>query len=218
MSVFSKLNKVRTALQEVKLTKSGHNKFAGYQYFELGDFLPTINKLMDAVGLCGIVSFGTELATLTITDVDDNTFITITSPMAEANLKGCHPIQNLGAVETYTRRYLWVTALEIVEHDALDATTGSGNVTEIKKPGVHKPAHDDTFSPKPERVKELNMIAGEILSFGDDYELAYDYLTEQELDNDEKTWLYNFPLAKHSAVRTGITAVSRERHKQSIAA
>jgi hypothetical protein len=42
--------------------------------------------------------------------------------MAEANLKGCHPIQNLGAVETYTRRYLWVTAMEIVEHDALDSS------------------------------------------------------------------------------------------------
>jgi hypothetical protein len=44
--------------------------------------------------------------------------------MADANLKGAHPIQNLGAVETYTRRYLWVTAMEIVEHDVLDATTG----------------------------------------------------------------------------------------------
>ena len=42
--------------------------------------------------------------------------------MADANLKGCHPIQNLGAVETYTRRYLWVTAMEIVEHDALDSS------------------------------------------------------------------------------------------------
>ena len=48
--------------------------------------------------------------------------IVITSPMAEANLKGTHPIQNLGAVETYQRRYLWMTAMEIVEHDILDAS------------------------------------------------------------------------------------------------
>jgi hypothetical protein len=41
--------------------------------------------------------------------------------MSEANLKGCHPVQNLGAVQTYTRRYLWVAALEIVEHDAIDS-------------------------------------------------------------------------------------------------
>ena len=56
-------------------------------------------------------------------DVDNpESMITINSPMAEAALKGCHPIQNLGAVETYTRRYLWVTALELVEHDAIDAS------------------------------------------------------------------------------------------------
>lgn len=122
MNVYSKLNKARLALQGTKLTKSGHNKFAGYQYFELGDFLPTINQLFSDNGLCGVISFGKELATLTIVSVDDGSKIEITSPMAEANLKGCHPIQNLGAVETYTRRYLWVTAMEIVEHDALDAS------------------------------------------------------------------------------------------------
>jgi len=122
MNVYTKLNKARIELQGIELTKSGHNKFAGYKYFELGDFLPTINKLFDKHGLCGVISFGKELATLTITSVDDNSKIEITSPMADAQLKGCHPIQNLGAVETYTRRYLWVTAMEIVEHDALDSS------------------------------------------------------------------------------------------------
>jgi hypothetical protein len=31
----------------------------------------------------------------------------------------------LGAVQTYLRRYLWVNAFEISEHDALDAVMGS---------------------------------------------------------------------------------------------
>jgi hypothetical protein len=57
--------------------------------------------------------------------MDDGTYIHINSPMSSAALKGCHEVQNLGAVQTYLRRYLWVTAMEIVEHDALDATTGS---------------------------------------------------------------------------------------------
>jgi hypothetical protein len=112
----------RMLLQNAPLKKSGHNKFAGYNYFELGDFIPTINQIFNEVGLCGVVSYDSEIASLTITDTDDGTNIIITSPMAEANLKGCHPIQNLGAVETYTRRYLWVTAMEIVEHDALDSS------------------------------------------------------------------------------------------------
>ena len=120
--VHKKLMAARMSLQEATLKKSGHNKFAGYSYFELGDFIPTINQIFNEIGLCGVVSYDTEIASLTITDTDDNTSIVITSPMAEANLKGCHPIQNLGAVETYTRRYLWVTAMEIVEHDALDSS------------------------------------------------------------------------------------------------
>jgi len=120
--VHKKLMAARIMLQNAPLKKSGHNKFAGYSYFELGDFIPTINQIFNEVGLCGVVSYDTEIASLTITDTDDGTSIVITSPMAEANLKGCHPIQNLGAVETYTRRYLWVTAMEIVEHDALDSS------------------------------------------------------------------------------------------------
>ncbi len=131
MSVHKKLMSARLKLQNTSLKKSGHNKFAGYQYFELGDFLPTINNIFNEIGLCGVISFDIDKATLTITDTDAGTQIQITSPMAEANLKGCHPIQNLGAVETYTRRYLWVTAMEIVEHDALDS---SAPVTE--KPAI----------------------------------------------------------------------------------
>jgi hypothetical protein len=41
--------------------------------------------------------------------------------MAEANLKGAHPIQNLGAVLSYQRRYLWMAAMELVEGDAVDS-------------------------------------------------------------------------------------------------
>ena len=122
MSVHKKLMQARIQLQGTKLTKSGKNKFANYSYFELGDFLPTIQDIFNQIGLCGFVSFGKDLATLTITDVDGGGEITITSPMAEANLKGTHPIQNLGAVETYNRRYLWMAAMEIVEHDILDAS------------------------------------------------------------------------------------------------
>ena len=122
MSVHKKLMQARIALQGTKLSKSGKNKFAGYSYFELADFLPTIQDIFNQIGLCGYVSFGKDLATLTITDVDGGGEITITSPMAEANLKGTHPIQNLGAVETYNRRYLWMAAMEIVEHDILDAS------------------------------------------------------------------------------------------------
>jgi len=120
-------------MQAMTLKKSGHNKFAGYSYFELGDFLPVINDLFKAKGLCSVVSYTADLATLRVIDVDDGTSIEFTSPMGSAALKGCHEVQNIGAVETYQRRYLYVTALEIVEHDALDAVVGDPKQAEKLK-------------------------------------------------------------------------------------
>jgi len=134
MSVHKKLMAARVKLQSTEMKKSGLNKFAGYSYFELGDFIPHIQTIFNEIGLCGVVSFDTTHATLCITDVDDGTCIVITSPMAEANLKGAHPIQNLGAVESYQRRYLWMTALEIVEHDIIDSAPAAEPVKVEAKP------------------------------------------------------------------------------------
>lgn len=122
MSVHKKLMEARIKLQSIKMKKSGINKFAGYDYFELSDFIPHVQKIFYELGLCGVVSYERDMAKLTITDTETSTEIIITSPMEPAILKGCHPIQNLGAVETYQRRYLWVTAMEILENDIVDGS------------------------------------------------------------------------------------------------
>ena len=122
MNVYQKLNKAREMFHQSEIKKSGRNNFAGYSYFELGDFVVPALKIFNEVGLTSIIRYEADHASMEIFNADKpEESITITSPMSEAALKGCHPVQNLGAVETYVRRYLWVTALEIVEHDALDS-------------------------------------------------------------------------------------------------
>jgi len=177
----------RILLQQAPLKKSGHNKFAGYSYFELGDFLPTINQIFARVGLCGVVSFDKELATLTITDTEDSTEIKLTSPMADANLKGCHPIQNLGAVETYTRRYLWVSAMEIVEHDALDS---SPPMKEDKV--IISPTQGAMDNIPPEEVQYLQEMAVELIATCEqgDPKAAWDKLEGENLDAEQKIALW----------------------------
>ena len=123
-NVFKKLQDARVRLQKTELSKSGRNKFAGYEYFELGDFIPAVQKICNDVGLCGVINYTQITATLSIHDTDGEGVIVFESPMSTAALKGCHEVQNLGAVQSYLRRYLWMTAFEIVEHDGLDATTG----------------------------------------------------------------------------------------------
>ena len=137
-NIYSKMQKARCEFQEKPLKKSGHNKFAGYRYFELGDFLPTINSLLEKYNLCSNISFDNDMATLTIVNAENtDEKLVFTSPMSNANLKGCHDVQNLGAVQTYLRRYLWVNAFEIVESDGLDATTGKDDKPSKTKANVN---------------------------------------------------------------------------------
>ena len=199
--VHKKLMEARILLQQAPLKKSGHNKFAGYSYFELGDFLPTINQIFSRVGLCGVVSFGKELASLTITDTTDGSEIVLTSPMAEANLKGCHPIQNLGAVETYTRRYLWVSAMEIVEHDALDS---SPPVREEKQAPVITPTQGAMDNIPPDEVQYLQEMALELIATCEqgDPKAAWDKLEGENLDSEQKMALWTLlPSKVRSALK-----------------
>ena len=137
-NIYSKMQKARCEFQEKPLKKSGHNKFAGYHYFELGDFLPTINVLLEKHNLCSNISFDKDMATLTIINSENtDEKLVFTSPMSNASLKGCHDVQNLGAVQTYLRRYLWVNAFEIVESDGLDATTGKDDKPSKTKANVN---------------------------------------------------------------------------------
>lgn len=161
MKVCKKLVEVRNELQTMPLSKSGHNKFAGYKYFELGDFLPAIQGLFKKHGLCDVISFTQDLATMVVYDVEDGSSVTFTSPMGSAQLKGCHEVQNIGAVETYQRRYLYVTALAIVEHDALDAVTGS----QESKPVEVKPVEVKAKPQEPEQ--NLDALAEILITFGD---------------------------------------------------
>ena len=127
MSVYKKLQEARVRFHKLSLKKTGYNTYSKYYYFELGDFLPSIQQIFYEMGLCGVVSFTADDATLTIVDTDDNVndVIIINSPMGSAQLTACHNVQNIGAVETYQRRYLWGTAMEIVENDILDSTSGA---------------------------------------------------------------------------------------------
>jgi hypothetical protein len=128
MSVYKKLMDARIVLHSKPLKKTGKNQTKAY--FELEDFLPQTMQAFHTVGLCGLVSFTPELASLTIVDVEDATFIVITSPMGSAKLPNCHEVQNIGAVESYQRRYLWMTAMELVENDIVEAVSGNDSLAQ----------------------------------------------------------------------------------------
>jgi hypothetical protein len=149
MSVYKKLQEARVKLHNTKLNKSGKNKFANFNYFELGDFIPQVTSIFEKVGLCGIVSFTPDTAYLTVHDVDSDGFVTFTSPLVYASVEKTQPIQNLGSTHTYMRRYLWLMCMEIVENDVVDAA-------EPKAPIAPAPV-----APKPKAPIKLDGASGE---------------------------------------------------------
>lgn len=199
MNVYQKLNAAREEFHKSKLKKSGVNKFAGYQYFELSDFIIPALEIFKRHGLTSVISFGTDMAEMRIVNNEEGDAIVITSPMSTAALKGCHEVQNLGAVQTYLRRYLWVAALEIVEHDALDATVGRKGDTPIITPkgGIG----DDLPTEVKEYLEELaDKVTGLVKQ--DRPKEARFALESENLEADQKTWLWG---KLDSKVRTAIT-------------
>lgn len=150
MNVYRKLAKARADLQKKSLKKSGVNPFAKFKYFELSDFLPAVNEIFDQLGLCSYFriidacqeeneSSGTVFeiparAELQIINADaPQEVIRFSSGIADAAMKGASPIQQLGSVHTYMRRYLWLEAMEITECDGVDAIDQKTQLEEVKK-------------------------------------------------------------------------------------
>jgi hypothetical protein len=193
--VFEKLQKARIMLQSAELKKSGHNKFAGYKYFELGDFLPAVNQIFADLKLCQTLEFSQEMAVMWVIDTENGGMAKFTCPMASAHLKGCHEVQNLGASITYITRYLLVMALAICEHDAIDAS-------EPVAPASAKSIAVDVFSKlSEEEQNEIRTYGVDVISLlsKNDIEGAVEYIKMLDFDADTKTAFWSLLDSKQKA-------------------
>lgn len=173
MNLNESIIKIRVELQNAKLKKSGKNKFAGFDYFELADFLPKLNELMLSEGLNDRFYIKDDLATLEIQkDGEINTytmpFVMFETPTNRREdkttgevyeVKSMQDIQYLGALNTYYKRYLYLNAFGITDGEIID----SMNNEEIKSEPKATPKQielllkiykDDNLS----KLLELNKI------------------------------------------------------------
>ena len=124
MTICEKLQKIKLELLESGLKKTGHNKFAGFIYYELGDFVPQIIELCDKYKCCTVFNFYESYAVLKIVDSEEPcSEITVESPIEKLEIRGSSAIQALGGVHTYMRRYLFMMMFDIVENDVFDAVS-----------------------------------------------------------------------------------------------
>jgi hypothetical protein len=148
-----KLQAARVKLQEMNLKKSGKNDFAHFQYYQLEDFLPQVNKIFATLGLYSefcitpqVIDYEEvkngeettkkpiikELAILQIMDTqktdDILTYEMEVAPVMIGNNSKQNMYQAAGGRNSYYKRYLYMNALEITESDEIDAVSGQEGV------------------------------------------------------------------------------------------
>lgn len=152
MNIFEKIQTIRVELRHTDLKMSGRNKFANYDYMELDDFCPTLNELMLKYKITAIPTFTREKASLTAIDCEKpEDRYTIESPFGTADLKGCHEVQCIGAVETYQRRYLYQAMFDISESDGLNKSQGDPSKPAPKKTAEFPSHTEDDLLPGEEK-------------------------------------------------------------------
>lgn len=117
---------VRVELQKTNLQKSGKNSYAGFEYFELADFMPTLNELMLKNGIADIFSIKDEVVHLILTNGVEQIdyylpFEHFETPLNKSNQKQMQDIQYFGALDTYYKRYIYMNAFGITDGDVIDA-------------------------------------------------------------------------------------------------
>ena len=161
-NIFMKLNDVRLKFMQAPINKSGKNKFAGFKYYELNDIIPTALQLLSDEKLCFVVSFEENQANGLLIDAESEKTVMFTTALTELDVraKGMNSAQARGAIETYARRRLWSSLLELTDGEVVDnISVGDKNVQETNKvadtkekaePKADKPTNEQTISTREE--------------------------------------------------------------------
>ena len=157
VNVYQKLLAARTKFLESNVEKSGKNMHLQFKYFELEDIVPTATRIFNEIGLIPIVTFDSNVATMTMVNTDNPEetavffapFNQLAPIVSNSGNAVTNEMQALGSSITYMRRYLYMIALDICESDSVDAGIGA-------KPAAPKPAEKKAPATQEQRqeVKE----------------------------------------------------------------
>ena len=162
-SVLQKLQQARVMLQNKKLKKTGFNPFQKFNYFELGDFLPQINEIFNELKLYSHFNLYGDKAKLVIICTETNEQVQFTTPIQQ--VKENAKMQDIGAIHTYSKRYLYYNALEIIENDLIDckdqSTQQKGSINQNVKKTAKKEMPQPTKKPATQKTPQQNLISTE---------------------------------------------------------
>ena len=121
-----KIIKIKNRLYAEKIEKTGKNTFQNFNFFELKDFLPRLIQFMNEEEINDQFTIENNEAILILNYKEEkNTykipFVMFDTPLNKSGKESMQPIQYLGALNTYYKRYLYLNAFSIAENDVIDA-------------------------------------------------------------------------------------------------
>lgn len=169
MGVWERLLLARLDFANGGVKKTGRHLKPNYMYFTLNDIVPSALPIFVKYRILVHTTFNANYAVGTVINIDEpEETIVFTSPLKEieaieSNSTGgklTNPMQDMGSVETYSRRYLYLVILDITEHDDIDGNTdedGDENTINLTAAPRKAPA---TATERKEIVGELTSVDG----------------------------------------------------------
>lgn len=145
------LQKTQTAKEQFLssgIKPTGYNSYQKYHYFSLDDIVPAVVKICCKLGLATQFKFTRECGKLIVIDLETGCKQVFTTPLpAPTNNKATEQCKEIQAIQTYSRRALYLQWLEIVEVNSIELENTS---TKQKKKKGAKNAHQTVEkSPEP---------------------------------------------------------------------
>ena len=126
---------------------TGYNSYQKYNYFSLDDIVPEVVKICSKLGLATQFKFTRDCAKLLVIDLETGCKQVFTTPLpAPTNNKATEQCKEIQAIQTYSRRALYLQWLEIVEVNSIELENTS---TKQKKKGAKKAHQTVEKSPEP---------------------------------------------------------------------
>lgn len=119
--IYKKIQRGKRYFLEAEIKQSGRNNYQKYNYFELADIEPIILDLCDKEKLSTRFNFTVSEALLIIRDEETGEEVYYSIPLPVVETKDPRKaMQEIGSLQTYAMRYLYLQAFEIVVQDTID--------------------------------------------------------------------------------------------------
>lgn len=121
-NIYQKMIEARSFFQSTPKKKTGYNPHLKSHFFQLDDIIPIVSKIETTFKLLFHINFGEEnVGVLTVFNAENpEEKLIYKTPTSIEGMRGMSEVQAVGAMETYSRRYLYMMSLDIVETDELD--------------------------------------------------------------------------------------------------